>query len=98
VFLCESGGPWLVDDGVRSMPKSAEDWMAFDVVLGRMAREEGVGVRVIPREMLDQGQRMRFVKEVQWLCGVSVTPAEASTVEASKLSMQLQSPSRSQVG
>jgi nicotinamide riboside kinase len=63
VFLCESGGPWLVDDGVRSMPKSLEDWVAFDDAFERMARMEGIEVRVIPKEMLDLEERVRFVVE-----------------------------------
>lgn len=30
VVLCEAGGPWLLDDGTRLVPKDLEDWSQLD--------------------------------------------------------------------
>lgn len=61
IVLCESGVDWLVDDGVRLMPRDGKEWAEiheeFCVVLGEL----GLVYHVLPAGVKDINERVRFV-------------------------------------
>ena len=61
VVVCEAGGDWLVDDGVRLMPEDKKDWIAFHDLFCESLKDVGLKFVVLPCEMNDLGDRARFV-------------------------------------
>lgn len=61
VVVCEAGADWLVDDGVRLMPENKEDWVAFHDLFCELLRDAGLDFVVLPCEMKDLAERVRFV-------------------------------------
>ena len=61
VIVCEAGADWLVDDGVRLMPENKEDWVAFHDLFCELLRDAGLDFVVLPCEMKDLAERVRFV-------------------------------------
>lgn len=61
VVVCEAGADWLVDDGVRLMPENKEDWVAFHNLFCELLRDAGLDFVVLPCEMKDLAERVRFV-------------------------------------
>src|SRR5205085_2179344 len=64
VIVCQAGEAmrsWLMDDGVRLMPKSVEDWVAFHELLCIFLEEQRIEYAVIPAEMGGRGERVEYV-------------------------------------
>ena len=61
VVVCEAGADWLVDDGMRLMPENKEDWVAFHDLFCELLRDAGLDFVVLPCEMKDLVERVRFV-------------------------------------
>ncbi|EKJ72483.1 hypothetical protein FPSE_07364 [Fusarium pseudograminearum CS3096] len=65
IVVCEAGTPWLMDDGVRLMPGSHDEWMAvFDDFFG-LLDQVGFEYCIIPRTMLDLSERADFIR-MKW--------------------------------
>lgn len=63
VIVCEAGADWLIDDGVRLMPESNDDWIAFHQLFCRCLVEWGVKYEVLPVSVTGIGERVSFVVE-----------------------------------
>ena len=65
VILCEAGGEWLVDDGVRLMPRDKQAWLemhqTFCEILDKMDMEH----YILPSSISKIETRVEFVVE-QW--------------------------------
>ena len=61
VVVCEAGADWLIDDGVRLMPKDKKDWVAFHELFCESLKDEELDFIVLPREVKDLAERVRFV-------------------------------------
>ncbi|MBE3044189.1 ATP-binding protein [Candidatus Bathyarchaeota archaeon] len=65
VVVCEAGMEWLVDDGLRLMPKGREDWMSVYEGFCEVLGEVGVGYCVLPAGVESVEERVEFVI-VKW--------------------------------
>ena len=65
VLVCESGTPWLTDDGVRLMPGNEEAWEQLFKDFCELLQELELPYAVVPRTMLDLSERAEFVRS-QW--------------------------------
>ena len=61
VVVCEAGADWLIDDGVRLMPEDKKDWVAFHDLFCESLRDAGLEFVVLPCQMKDMTERVRFV-------------------------------------
>jgi len=61
IVVCESGMPWLTDDGVRLMPGSEDEWMQTFYSFCEMLGELGLEYCVVPRTVLDISERAALV-------------------------------------
>ena len=65
VVVCEAGADWLIDDGVRLMPKDKADWTAFHDIFCLSLEEAGLKYVVLPCAVKDLAERVKFVLD-QW--------------------------------
>ena len=65
VIVCGVGGEWLVDDGIRLMPRSRDDWVEFQSVFCSLLDELGMQYKILPSSVRDLDSRVDFVVE-QW--------------------------------
>jgi len=63
VFVCEAGANWLVDDGVRLMPGSWDEWMNTHQLFCCCLDELELQYEVIACHVTDVNERVRFVLE-----------------------------------
>lgn len=63
VIICEAGADWLFDDGVRLMPISKEDWVAFHSLFCTSLEAAGVDYIVLPYCTTGSTERVDFVLE-----------------------------------
>jgi len=63
IVVCESGTPWLADDGVRLMPQGEEDWLQLFQEFCALLDELGLRYTVVPRTMLPLSERAEFVRQ-----------------------------------
>jgi len=61
VIVCEAGVKWLVDDGVRLMPGSWDEWMDTHQLFCSCLKELELKYGVITRDMTDINERVKFV-------------------------------------
>ncbi|CVL08459.1 uncharacterized protein FMAN_05188 [Fusarium mangiferae] len=61
IVVCEAGTPWLLDDGVRLMPGSDQQWMQLFHDFCQLLGEVGLEYCVVPRTVLDLSDRAEFV-------------------------------------
>ncbi|KAF5633104.1 P-loop containing protein [Fusarium tjaetaba] len=61
IVVCETGTPWLMDDGVRLMPGSEKEWMQVFDDFCEMLDEVGLEYSVVPRTVLDISERAELV-------------------------------------
>ena len=61
VVLCEAGGEWLIDDGVRLMPKDKEDWVQMHHLFCALLDEIGLKYIVMPTTIQGLESRVAFV-------------------------------------
>lgn len=61
VIICEAGADWLIDDGVRLMPTSKDDWVAFHSLFCTSLEAAGVKYFVLPYSMTGSTERVDFV-------------------------------------
>ncbi|QPC72179.1 hypothetical protein HYE68_002931 [Fusarium pseudograminearum] len=62
IVVCEAGTPWLMDDGVRLMPGSHDEWMAVFDDFCKLLDQVGFEYCIIPRTMLDVSERADFIR------------------------------------
>ena len=65
VVLCEAGCEWLVDDGIRLMPKDKEDWIQMHRLFCGLLDEVGLKYVVLPTGVQSVESRVEFVVR-QW--------------------------------
>ncbi|KAL8853704.1 MAG: hypothetical protein Q9221_001515 [Calogaya cf. arnoldii] len=63
VVLCEPGGEWLVDDGVRLMPQDQTEWFALHSHFQSILAECGISYVVLSSSVSSLKQRVDFVLE-----------------------------------
>lgn len=61
IVVCESGTPWLADDGVRLMPRNEEEWLQLFQEFCAVLDDLGLQYSVVPKTMLDLSGRAEFV-------------------------------------
>jgi nicotinamide riboside kinase len=62
IVVCESGTPWLADDGVRLMPQNEEEWLQLFQEFCAVLDDLGLQYSVVPKTMLDLSERAEFVR------------------------------------
>jgi hypothetical protein len=62
IFVCEPGANWLVDDGLRLMPRDREDWDGIHRDFCQVLEQVGLRYEIIPCKMLGIGERSAFVR------------------------------------
>ena len=63
IIICGTGGDWLMDDGVRLMPESRDDWIEFESVFCSLLDEFGMQYTILPSSIRDLDNRVNFVIE-----------------------------------
>lgn len=61
VLVCEAGPRWLVDDGVRLMPRDDDEWAGIHRIFCRVLRELDMEFTIISKEMTDLSERVALV-------------------------------------
>ncbi|KAM7212711.1 AAA domain containing protein [Rhypophila decipiens] len=61
IVVCEAGMGWLIDDGVRLMPKNMDEWITFHRLFCQFLDEQSLRYVVLPRQMVDIQKRVDFV-------------------------------------
>ena len=61
VIVCEAGGEWLVDDGVRLMPQDRDAWIQMHSNFCEMLDKLGIAFHVLPVSIRELGARIEFV-------------------------------------
>lgn len=61
VIVCEAGGEWLVDDGVRLMPQNRDAWLQMHTTFCETLNELDIVYHVLPASIKDPLQRIGFV-------------------------------------
>ncbi|KAH7123979.1 AAA domain-containing protein [Dendryphion nanum] len=69
VILCEAGGSWLVDDGLRLMPEGLEDWLRVDGMFRMLLGDRRIAYTVVPKEVGCVGERVGLVMDAVQQCG-----------------------------
>lgn len=64
VIVCEAGMDWLVDDGVRLMPKGREDWLRFHEEFCLLLTETNLPYYVLPSSIQDSTRRVQRVVDI----------------------------------
>lgn len=72
VIVCEAGADWLLDDGVRLMPTSMEDWVGFHSLFCASLDSAGVEYSILPYNITTTTGRVGFVIE-KWAQGATKT-------------------------
>lgn len=70
VVVCEAGVDWLIDDGVRLMPGSWDEWMNTHHLFCSCLEELGLEYEVVTNDMTDINERVSFVLE-KWSSSLS---------------------------
>lgn len=61
VVVCPPHGDWLVDDGVRLMPTSWEDWLHTHRLFCQLLGVQGIPFTCIPENLTFLSERLLFV-------------------------------------
>lgn len=61
VMLCEPGGEWLIDEGVRSMPRDRDEWFALHSHVEVLLVECEIPYTVLPCSVSSLGHRIDAV-------------------------------------
>ena len=64
VILCEAGGVWLQDDGLRLMPEDLDEWLRVDASFRDMLEAQGIEYYVMSKKMLDIQDRVGLVRQL----------------------------------
>lgn len=73
IVVCEAGGDWLYDDGVRLMPVDRKEWVSFHALFCNVLDQLGMSYTVLPAAMSGLDERVDFV-----LSKVSITQQSRS--------------------
>ena len=65
VILCEAGGVWLQDDGLRLMPEDLDEWLRVDASFRDMLEARGIEHYVMSKEMLDIQERVGLIRQLR---------------------------------
>ncbi|KAJ2897736.1 P-loop containing nucleoside triphosphate hydrolase [Zalerion maritima] len=60
IIVCEAGADWLLDDGVRLMPKDKQDWVGLNDGFRALLEAQGISHDILPHTMTDIGKRVDF--------------------------------------
>lgn len=71
VFLCEAGCTWLVDDGMRLMPKDLEEKEHVDQAFRSLLRERKIEYCIVPRSVTAMDERVALVTKCKGIGGLS---------------------------
>ncbi|EAT77663.1 hypothetical protein HBI56_195500 [Parastagonospora nodorum] len=63
VIVCEAGCTWLIDDGVRLMPKDMEEWMCVDTAFRDLLKTRGIHFSIISKDTTDLNERVEYVEK-----------------------------------
>ncbi|KXS97609.1 hypothetical protein AC578_5767 [Pseudocercospora eumusae] len=58
VLLCEAGGPWLTNDGVRWMPREDGEWIEHDKKFRTMLQSLDIPFTLVSKDVLDVEERV----------------------------------------
>lgn len=61
IIVCEAGGEWLIDDGVRLMPEDRDAWLQMHVAFCEMLDELDIMYHVLPASVASLTDRVDFV-------------------------------------
>lgn len=61
VVVCEAGGEWLLDDGVRLMPEDRAAWLEVHEEFCRILSEVKIDFQVLPASLRELDARVQFV-------------------------------------
>ncbi|KAL8718567.1 MAG: hypothetical protein Q9225_004314 [Loekoesia sp. 1 TL-2023] len=61
VIVCEAGGKWLVDDGVRLMPQDRDAWLQMHATFCETLNELDIVYYVLPASITGLPHRIEFV-------------------------------------
>ncbi|KAL9001669.1 MAG: hypothetical protein Q9188_005362 [Gyalolechia gomerana] len=61
VIVCEAGGEWLIDDGVRLMPEDRDAWLQMHATFCEMLSELDIEYHVLPASISSLANRIEFV-------------------------------------
>lgn len=61
IIVCEAGGGWLQDDGVRLMPLDRNEWTSFHKLFCNALDQLGMPYTVLPANLIDLSERVDFV-------------------------------------
>ena len=64
VILCEAGGHWLEDDGVRLMPEDLDEWLRVDASFRDLLEARGIEYYVMSKAMMDIQERVGLVQQL----------------------------------
>ncbi|KAI4281386.1 MAG: hypothetical protein L6R35_005659 [Caloplaca aegaea] len=60
VIVCESGGEWLINDGVRLMPQDRDAWLQMHTTFCETLDGFGIQYHVLPAALRDLNGRVEF--------------------------------------
>ncbi|MCJ1280577.1 hypothetical protein MMC21_008406 [Puttea exsequens] len=61
IILCEAGGEWLVDDGIRLMPEDRAAWLQMHTIFCEVLDDAGIKYSILPPSIKDLQSRVNFV-------------------------------------
>jgi nicotinamide riboside kinase len=64
VILCEAGGHWLEDDGLRLMPEDLDEWLRVDASFRDLLEARGIEYYVMSKETMDIQDRVGLVQQL----------------------------------
>jgi nicotinamide riboside kinase len=65
VILCEAGGHWLEDDGLRLMPEDLDEWLRVDASFRDLLEARGIEYSVMSKEIMDIQDRVGLVQQLR---------------------------------
>jgi hypothetical protein len=63
VLVCEAGVGWLIDDGIRLMPKDGTEWMEFHHIFCGALYDAQIEYIIVPNTLVDRKARVEFAYE-----------------------------------
>ncbi|KAL8665417.1 MAG: hypothetical protein Q9202_002310 [Teloschistes flavicans] len=64
VMLCEPNAEWLIDDGVRLMPRDQGEWLELHSHFANLLAGSGIAYTVLPSSVGQLAERVRFVVDL----------------------------------
>ncbi|KAH7386804.1 AAA domain-containing protein [Phaeosphaeria sp. MPI-PUGE-AT-0046c] len=64
VILCEAGGQWLIDDGVRLMPTDSREWTRIDTTFRTLLDTRCIAYSILSHDLVDLSKRVEYVRSI----------------------------------